>query len=88
MLAKIIGFDDIHFTNKDTGEVINGKKVYYEVLPEEDEENTAQYGNSVSSAFFKDCIPLSVGSVYGISFKPKKVDEGIFYKPSGLYNIN
>lgn len=88
MLAKIIGFDDINFTNKDTGEVINGKKVYYEVIPEEDEENTAQYGNSVSTSFFKNCIPLSVGLLYGIVLKAKKVDSDILYKPSGLYNIN
>lgn len=87
MFAKIIGFDEFSFTDKNTGEVIVGKKVYYEIVPEEDEENTAQYGNSVSSAFFKNCIPISVGSVYGVSLKAKKTDEGILYKPNGLYNI-
>ena len=88
MLARIIGFDDISFTDTKSGEVIEGKKVYYELIAEEDEEKTAENGNSCSFGFFKNCIPLSVGSDYGISFKPKKTSEGIFYKPAGFYPLS
>lgn len=87
MIAKIIGFDDISFTDKNSGEVIEGKKVFYELIPEEDEDKTAEYGNSCSFSFFKNCIPLAVGSSYGIIFRPKKTSEGILYKPSGFYPL-
>ena len=46
MIAKIIGFDDLSFTDTKSGEVIEGKKVYYELIAEEDEDQTAEYGNS------------------------------------------
>ena len=87
MIAKIIGFDDISFTDKNSGEFVEGKKVYYELIAEEDEDKTAEYGNSCSFSFFKNCIPLAVGSSYGIIFRPKKTAEGILYKPSGFYPL-
>ena len=87
MIAKIIGFDDLSFTDTKSGEVVEGKKVYYELIAEEDEDKTAEYGNSCSFGFFKNCIPLSVGSSYGITFRPKKTSEGILYKPAGFYPL-
>lgn len=87
MIVKVLGYNNINFTDRSTGEVIDGKRVYYEILPEEGEANTAEYGNSCSEGFFRSCPPLVVGNLYGISFRTQKRDGRVSYVPSNLYPI-
>lgn len=87
MNVKVIGFDLTSFPDKKTGELIEGSRVYYENLSDE-EGSTAEYGNSCGDVFVKNCIPLSVGGIYEAVLKSQRKDGRIIYSISGFSRID
>lgn len=82
MTVKIMGYDDVKFTDENTGEVVNGKRVYCEEL-----DSPAEYGSMCSTYFFTKCISIMVGEIYELILKSQKIEGKQVFKPVGLKEI-
>lgn len=81
MDAKILGFDLVSFTDERTGEVINGTRVYYEMLRD---QTDTEFGSSCGMKFIKNCIPLQVGGTYEVVLKPVRKNGVVTYDVGGF----